>query len=87
MELCTWVKDKDINTSPSETMHKKYKYKYHHLTACSRLGLVAVAQLVVHRTSKPKVAGSNPSRGQVQFFSTCLVCARFIWSSVNIKVI
>ena len=46
-------------------------YIYHHPTASSWLG--HVAQLVERRTSKPKVAGSNPSRGQVEFFSTCPV--------------
>ena len=55
----------------------KYHYKYHHPMASSRLGLVA--QLVERRTSKPKVAGSNPNRGQVEFFSTYPVWVRFTW--------
>ena len=45
--------------------------------AFSRLGLVA--QFIERQTSKPKVAGSNPSRGQVEFFSTYPVWVRFTW--------
>ena len=44
-----------------ETSVSKYHMKYHHSMASCRLGLVA--QLVERRTSKSKVAGSNPSRG------------------------
>ena len=43
----------------------------------SRLGLEA--HLVERRTSKPEVAGLNPSRGQVEFFSTYPVWVRFTW--------
>ncbi len=42
----------------------------HNLTSRSQLDLVA--QTVEHRSSKAKVAGSNPSRGQVEF-SACPV--------------
>ena len=36
-----------------------------YLTSCSQLDLVA--QTVEHRSRNAKVAGSNPSRGQVEF--------------------
>ena len=60
-----------------EASVSKYHMKHHHPMASSRLGLVA--QLVERRTSKPKVTGSNPSRGQVEFFSTYPVWVRFTW--------
>ena len=56
-------------------------YKYHHPTASSWLGLVA--QLVERRTSKLKVAGSNPNPGEAEFFSTYPLRVRFTWSSTN----
>ena len=100
MKLCTWVKDKDINATPSETNPNQARREKLYLTAAgirtcglrftsSALHQVSYqakleAQLVELRTSKPKVACSNPSRGQVEFFSAYPVWVRFTWSSVNI---
>ena len=42
-----------------------YIYIYHNLTSRSQLDLVA--QTVEHRSRNAKVAGSNPTRGQVEY--------------------
>ena len=50
--------------------------------------MVFVFDISVERqTSKQKVAGSNPSRNQVDFFSACPVWVCSTWSSVNILII
>ena len=84
----------NLNSSPTEALQiyslvdmeeisvSKYHCKYHHPMASSWLGLVA--QLVERRTSKPNVAGSNPSRGQVEFFSAYPVWVRFTWIDIYI---
>ena len=65
------ITDVVCNDMEETSQFRNIKYNYRHPTASFRLG--HVAQLVEGRTSKPKVAGSNPNRSQVKLFSTCSV--------------
>ena len=62
------IRTRDLRIS--RTMLYRLSYKVKLRTTCSQLDLVA--QTVEHRSRNTKVAGSNPSRGQVEF-SACPV--------------